>query len=391
MNPDARQRRLREELAAWQEPLDAVRAASPDPDAFCADKWELACRSGILRLPFEPRFGGRGEDLLTTMYALESVGHAWGDGGLAFSVSSHIVSTGVPIQRFGSDALKERWLPRLCDGAAIGAHAITEPSGGSDALSMQTHARDCGGHYVLDGVKTFITNAPVAGAIVVYASTKPEAGALGVTAFLVDARSPGLHVGAPIRKMGLAGSPMAELRLDGCEVGADSVIGRPGAGFFVLDHVMKWEILCSFSASVGAMQRRLERCVEHARTRRQFGRPIGAFQAVSHKIVDMRIAIETARRWLYDTAARFLAGEDTTADIAIAKLVASEANVSSALAAVQIFGATGYTTGCGLEADLRDAVAGTIYSGTSEIQRNRIAATLGLRDRPAQPSAMEPA
>jgi alkylation response protein AidB-like acyl-CoA dehydrogenase len=105
----------------------------------------------------------------------------------------------------------------------------------------------------------------------------------------------------------------------------------------------------------------------------------------------MRIAIETARRWLYDTAARFLAGEDTTADIAIAKLVASEANVSSALAAVQIFGATGYTTGCGLEADLRDAVAGTIYSGTSEIQRNRIAATLGLRDRPAQPSAMEPA
>jgi alkylation response protein AidB-like acyl-CoA dehydrogenase len=381
MEPDARQRRLRDELAAWHERLGAVRAAGASPDGFCTEKWELMRESGMLRLPFEPRYGGRGEDLLTTMYVLEGLGHGCRDGGLTFSTTAHMVSTGVPLQRFGCDELKERYMPRLCDGTAIGAHAITEPAGGSDALAMETRALDRGDHYVIDGTKTFITNATVADVVVVYASTKPEAGPLGVTAFLVDRRTPGLSVGEAIPKMGLEGSPVGELVLDRCQVDAANVIGKPGSGFFVLDYVMKWEILCSFIASVGTMQHRLERCVEYARTRRQFGRPIGAFQAIAHKIVDMKIAIESARRWLYDTAARFAAGKDTTADIAIAKLVASEANVASALAAMQIFGANGYTTAYGLEADLRDAVGGTIYSGTSEIQRNRIAATLGLRDR----------
>jgi len=134
---------------------------------------------------------------------------------------------------------------------------------------------------------------------------------------------------------------------------------------------------------------RKKKLSEYARKREQFGRPIGAFQAIAHKIVDMRIAVETARRWLYATAASFSAGKDTTADIAIAKLVASEANVASALAAMQIFGGNGYTTAFGLEADLRDAVGGTIYSGTSEIQRNRIAAALGLRERADGPKVME--
>jgi alkylation response protein AidB-like acyl-CoA dehydrogenase len=137
------------------------------------------------------------------------------------------------------------------------------------------------------------------------------------------------------------------------------------------------------------MQYRLERCIDYARTREQFGKPIGAFQAISHKIVDMQIAVETARRWLYDAAAKFADGRDKSADIAIAKLVASEANVATALTAMQIFGANGYTTACGLEADLRDAIGGTIYSGTSEIQRNKIAATLGLRDRAIAPRALE--
>ena len=389
MEWDARQSGLREELAAWHERLNAVQSADASSDRFCTEKWDLVRESGILRLPFEQHYGGRGEDLLTTMYVLEGLGDGCRDGGLNFSVCTHIVSVGIPLQRFGLHQLKERYLPRLCDGSAIGAHAITEPTGGSDALAMQTRAVDHGDHYVIDGTKAFVTNATVADVFVVYARTRPEGGPLGITAFLVDRRTPGLRISEAIPKMGLKGSPVGELVLDGCDVDAASVIGKPGSGFFVLDYVMKWEILCSLITSVGAMQHRLERCVEYAQTRHQFGRPIGAFQAIAHKIVDMKIAVETARRWLYDAAVRFADGKDATADIAIAKLVASEANVASALAAVQIFGGNGYTTAYGLEADLRDAVGGTIYSGTSEIQRNKIAATLGLRDRSSAPRVME--
>jgi alkylation response protein AidB-like acyl-CoA dehydrogenase len=278
-------------------------------------------------------------------------------------------------------------MPLLCDGSTIGAHAITEPEGGSDALGMRTTAVRRGDRYSITGTKTFVTNGPVADVFVVYARTKPEGGPFGLTAFVVDRDTPGLSVGAPIPKMGLAGSPVGRLVLDDCEVDAGNAIAKPGTGFLVLDHVMTWEILCSFVCSVGAMQRRLERCISYARERRQFGRPIGAYQAIANKIVDMKIGVDTARRWLYDTAVRFQRGEDTTADLAIAKLVASEANVASALAAVQIFGANGYTTEYGLEADLRDAVGGTIYSGTSEIQRNKIARLLGLGDQPAARAA----
>ena len=198
----------------------------------------------------------------------------------------------------------------------------------------------------------------------------------------MDRDTPGLRTSEPIGKLGLKGSPVGELVLDGCVVPGGQRDRQAGRGFFVLDHVMKWEILLSFVTSAGAMGQRLERCIEHARDREQFGKPIGAFQAIAHKIVDMKIAVETSRRWLFDAAAKLLAGQDATTEIAIAKLVTSEANVKTALDAVQIFGASGYTTALGIEAGLRDAVGGTIYSGTSEIQRNRIAATLGLREAP---------
>lgn len=381
---DARRTAVVDELAAWHEPLNAAGAGGFDPR-----RWAVVRESGILRLPFERRFGGRGEDLPTTMRVLEDLGHGCRDGGLAFAICTHVVSVGIALQRFGSEQLKQRYLPRVCDGTAIGAHAITEAGAGSDVLAMQTRAVDRGDHFVVDGAKAFVTNAPVADVFVVYAVTRPDAGPLGITAFVVDRDTPGLRVSDPIATMGLAGAPVGELVLDGCELAADRVLGKPGSGFLALEHVLKWEILCTFSACVGAMQRRLERCLDHATRRRQFGRPIGAFQAVSHKIVDMRIGVQTARRWLYDTAALVVDGSDATADVAIAKLVVSEANVASALAAVQIFGASGYATATGLEAELRDAIAGTIYSGTSEIQRNRIAAALGLRDQSPAEHALE--
>ncbi len=375
---DARQRALRERFAGLHERLNAVTHDGGETGDFSWVKWELVRHSGIIGLPFEKQFGGAGEDLLTTMYVLEDLGYGCRDGGLSFSLCTHIASAGLPLQRFGSEELKERYMPRLCEGSSIGAHAISEPEAGSDVLSMRTQAVDRGDHYVLTGVKAHVTNGPIADVFVVYARTKSEAGPFGITAFVVERGATGLQSGAAVGKLGLDGSPIGEVVLDECEVDTANVIGIPGSGFLVLEHVMKWEILCTFVVSVGSMQHRLERCIAHARARHQFGRPIGSFQSVANKIVDMKISVETARRWLYDSALRLAHNQDTSIDVAITKLLASEANVTSALAAVQIFGANGYTTTCGLEADLRDAVGGTIYSGTSEIQRERIARMLGL-------------
>ncbi|KOV87925.1 acyl-CoA dehydrogenase family protein [Nocardia sp. NRRL S-836] len=345
---------------------------------FAEGAWKVLRETGLLGLPFDERWGGLGQDLLTTMYVLEGLGQTCRDGGFSFSVSTHMVSTGVPLQRFGSSALKDRYLTGVCDGSIIGAHAITEPEGGSDVMAMRTSAVRDGDHYVLNGSKTFISNGPLADVIVVYARTGKRGSPAAITAFLVDRDTPGLTVGKPVAKMGLRTSPLSELYFDDCRVPAANVVGSPGAGFLILDHVMKWEILCSFIINVGEMQHRLERCVDYARTRVQFGQKIGSFQSVSNRVVEMRIAVETARKWLYDTALKLQNGQNVTADLAIAKLQASEANVSTALSAVQLFGGYGYTAEYGLEKDLRNAVAGTIYSGTSDIQRQRIASMMGL-------------
>ncbi|GAA4238453.1 acyl-CoA dehydrogenase family protein [Actinomadura meridiana] len=380
------QEALRNGLKSWCEALNTGHLERDLEGTFSEEAWKLVRESGILGLPFDERYGGLGQDLLTTMYVLEGLGHGCLDGGLNFSVSTHIVGVGVALQRFGSDALKERYLPGICAGSTIGAHAISEPDHGSDALQMTTKAVRDGDGYVLNGAKCFVTNGPVADLFTVYVRTGREGGPLSITAFLVERDTPGLTFGEPTKKMGLRTSPMCELYFDDCRIPADHVVGRVGGGFLVLDHVMKWEILCSFIINTGEMQRRLERTVEHAKNRVAFGRPIGGFQAVSHKIVDMRTGVATSRKWLYDTARRLAAGENITVDLATAKLIASENNLSNALAAVQIFGGNGYTVEYGLEKDLRNAVAGTIYSGTSEIQRNRVAAMLGLNDDPSDGS-----
>ena len=375
------QHELRAGLARWCEALSADHVERDADAAFPWDKWKLVCECGILRLPFGPEWGGFGQDLPTTMYLLEGLGNGCRDGGLNFAVSTHMVSVGVALQRYGSADLKRRFLPGVCSGETIGAHAITEPDGGSDALHMRTRAVRDGDDFVLDGSKTFVSNGPVAGVFVVYARTHPDGGPLGTTAFLVERDTPGFTMGRPIPKMGLRTAPLCELFFDGCRVPATNVVGRPGSGFLVLDHVMKWEILCSFAINLGEMQHRLDQCVDYARQRVQFGAPIGSYQAVSHKIADMKIGVETTRKWLYDTAGKLVKGENVTVDMAITKLVASEQNLASALAAVQIHGGNGYMAEYGVEKDLRNAVAGTIYSGTSEIQRNRIATMLGVGGR----------
>lgn len=346
---------------------------------FPWDKWQLIRESGVLRLPFPKEYGGLDQDLCTTMGVLEELGYSCEDGGLNLATTSHIVSVGVPLLRFGTTRQKAKFLPQVCDGARLCAHAITESTGGSDAFNMGTVAEKRSDSFILNGSKTFITNASTADLFAIYALTDKSRGALGgATVFIVERGTPGFRVGEPIPKMGLKTVPLCELIFEDCEVPAENVVGEVGLGFPILDYVMKWEITCGYITSVGEMQRRLEKCIKFAKTRKQYGQPIGKYQSISNKIVDMKMDVVIARECLYRAARRVQRKENATIDLAIAKVVASENDVKSAFDAIRIFGGRGYMTEYGIEKDLRNSVAGTIYSGSSEIHRNRIARMLGI-------------
>jgi alkylation response protein AidB-like acyl-CoA dehydrogenase len=372
------QKSLRKALEPYFERLSAGHVDDDVNNVFPREKWDLIREMGVIGLPLPEDWGGRGQDALTMTYVLEHLGYGCRDSGLLFTLATQIVSMAIPLLRFGSDELKDRYLRQIVDGALITAHAISEPDAGSDATAMSTTAAEDGDAYVINGKKAFCTSGPVADLITVYTSTDKEAGATGITAFVVPTDTPGMKVGEPIPKMGLNTSPIGSIEFADCRVPKENMIGKPGGAFFMLEHVMTWEILCIFIMMVGEMQRRMEECIRFAKTRIQFGTPIAANQFIQGKIVDQKIGVENSRKHLYDTAARFARGRSVVTEIAMAKLVTSEANLSSALAAVQIFGGRGYMREAGLEKELRAAVGAPIYSGTNEMQRIRIASMLGL-------------
>ncbi|WP_460999502.1 acyl-CoA dehydrogenase family protein [Streptomonospora sediminis] len=371
---------LRKGLADWGDDLSAGHIEADRAGEFPWPKWRMLQRSGLLGLPFPERWGGLDRSLPEVLYVLEGLGEHCRDSGLSFCATTTMASTGVPLDLFGTAGQRERYLPGICSGELIGAHAITESESGSDALAMSTRAerQGDGDGFVLHGSKLFVTNAPIADVFVVYARTHPDGGPLGTTAFLVDKDTPGVECGPPAEKMGLRTSPMAELSLDGVQVGRDRVLGRVGGGFLVMDQVMKREILFTAAVHAGEMGHRLQRCLDYAKHRHAFGKAIGSYQSVTNRIADMRIRVETARKWIFGTGERLAAGRDVTVDLAATKLVTSEANLAGSLAAVNLYGGHGYMVEQGLEQEVRNAVGGTVYSGTSDIHYNRIAAALGL-------------
>lgn len=284
----------------------------------------------------------------------------------------------MPIHRFGSDEQKRRYLPRLNSGEWIGAHGMSEPDSGSDAFSLRTTAVLHGDHYILSGAKTFVSEAPVADVFLVFATVDRGKGALGLTAFLVERETPGFSVGKRISKMGLKTSPMAELFFDNCRVPVGNRLGREGRGAQLFNDSMEWERACILASNLGTMERLLEGSVQYARERQQFGKPIAQFQSVANRLVDMKVRLEAGRLLLYRAAWAKQLGQNPGPEAAIAKLVVGEAMVQSCLDAVQVRGGYGYMTEYEVERDLRDAVGGTLYSGTSDIQRNLIARGLGL-------------
>lgn len=340
--------------------------------------WHQCARFGIQGLPMPEAYGGADADILTTMLTMEGLGYGCHDNGLIFGINAQMWSVQMPILTFGSEAQKAKYLPGLISGQTIGAHGMSEPDSGSDAYSLHTRATRRDDGYVLNGSKTFVTNAPVADLAVVFATVDPTKGMWGVTAFVVEKGTPGFRVSRNIEKMGLRTSPMGELVFEECFLPLENRIGPEGIGANIFNHSMEWERSCILASHVGAMEWQLERSIQYARERRQFNQPIGKFQSVANRIVDMKVRLETARLLLYKIAWLKKMGKSAVMEAAMAKLYLSESFVQSSLDAVRVHGGYGYMTEFEVERDLRDAVGGTLYSGTSDIQRNIIARLLGL-------------
>jgi alkylation response protein AidB-like acyl-CoA dehydrogenase len=345
---------------------------------FGKEEWKRCGAFGLTGLCVPEAYGGMGLGALSTARVMEALGLCCQDTGLLFSMAAHLFACAVPIWKAGSETMKRALLPRLASGDWMGANAITESEAGSDVFSLKAHAARDGDVYVLEGSKTWVSNGPVADIFIVYVATEPKAGYLGISAFVVERDRAGLSLGKAIDKVGLETSPTCSLYLEGCRVPVANLIGAEGQGARIFEMAMLWERSCLFGIYLGLMERQLEACVDHARSRRQFGKPIGSFQAVSHRIAEMKVRLEAARLLLYRACWQLDQGENAGLTVAMAKLAVSEAAVLAGLDAVQVFGGAGVMTETGVDRFLRDALPGTIVSGTSEIQRNLIARYLGL-------------
>jgi alkylation response protein AidB-like acyl-CoA dehydrogenase len=340
--------------------------------------WRKCADFGILGLSFPEEYGGTGSDIMTTMLVMEGLGYGCQDNGLIFAMNAQMWSVQHPILSFGTEEQKRKYLPGLCSGELIGAHGMSEPDSGSDAYSLRTRADRVDGGYILNGTKMFVTNAPVADLSLVFATIDPAKGFGGVTAFLVETGTPGFSVSRDLEKMGLRTSPMGELILQDCFLPDESRLGAEGAGSRIFSDSMEWERSCILGSHIGAMERQLEQCIRYARERRQFGQPIGKFQSVANRIADMKVRLETARLILYKVAWLKMIGKSAVTEAAMAKLYISESFVQSSMDAIRTLGGYGYMTEFEVERDLRDAIGGTLYSGTSDIQRMIISRMSGL-------------
>src|SRR5688572_19294827 len=298
---------------------------------FARELWERCARVGILGLSVPAEFGGAEIDLPTAMLVMEGFGEGCPDNGLSFALNAQLWTVQRPIVRFGTDQQKRRYLPGLCDGTLLGAHALTEPDAGSDAFSLTMRAERRGDGYVLNGTKCLVTLAPIADLALVFASTNPAAGKWGISAFVVERSTPGLRASDMQHKMGLRTVPIGTLEFEDCVVPERARLGPEGAGVSIATHSLEVERCCILASQLGAMERQLQRSVSYARSRRQFGHSIGKFQSVSNRVADMKLRIETARLLLYKVAWLVERGQPAMMEAALLKLYLSEAFVESGL------------------------------------------------------------
>ena len=348
-----------------------------DEHRFPAEVFDRLAELDVMGVPIDEKWGGLGGDQL--MYALvtEELGRV--SGAIGLSYAAHVSLGAKPIELFGTDEQKERWLRPLATGEHLGAWALTEPGSGSDASDMDTTARKEGDEWVLNGTKQFITNANVAGSVLVKAVTEPDGGYGAISTFVVDPADDGFEVSTVWDKMGLNASPTCEIRLNDVRVPADRLLGDPGDGWDQTRKTLDGGRVSIAALSVGLAQGAFEAALSYAKEREQFGQPIGEFDAVRDMLVAMDRKIERARLLTHKAAVEYDRGsEDLTRLSSMAKLDASEISREVAEDAVQVLGGYGYTTDFAPQRFFRDAKLMEIGEGTSEIQRLVLGRELGL-------------
>ena len=323
---------------------------------------------GLTGIPFEEKWGGADMGMISYVLAVEEIGRI--DPSAADILSAHVSLAAFPIRMFGTDQQKEKYLIPLATGEKQGAFALTEPNAGSDALGMTTKADLIGSHYVLNGRKIFITNGAAADIYIVFARTGPkEAGSKAFSAFIIEKGTPGFTFGKYERKMGLRGTQNCDLIFEDCRIPAGNLLGEVGQGFKIAMQTLDGGRIGIAAQAVGIAQGAMEKAIEYAKTRVQFGKPIAKLQAIAFKIADMAMEIEAARMLAYKAAWKKGQGLPFSAEAAMAKLKASETAMWVTNQAVQIHGGYGYTREYPVERMMRDAKITELYEGTSEIQR----------------------
>ena len=343
----------------------AVRADAED--WFPRELWEPMGALGLHGITVEEEWGGLGLGYLDHVVAVEEVSRASASVGLSYGAHSNLCIN--QIRRWGSDEQKAKYLPKLISGEHLGSLAMSEAGAGSDVVSMKLRADAAPGGYRLNGTKFWITNATYADTLVVYAKTAPDAGSRGITAFLIEKGMPGFSIGQKIDKIGMRGSPTAELVFEDCLVPEENVMGPLHGGVGVLMSGLDYERVVLSGGPLGLMQACLDTVIPYVRERKQFGKAIGSFQLMQAKVADMYVALQSARAYVYAVARACDAGQTTRFDAAGAVLLASENAFRTAAESIQALGGAGYTKDWPVERFLRDAKLMDIGAGTNEIRR----------------------
>jgi len=359
---------IRETTAKFASDRIAPRASVIDAEnLFPRDLWPAMGELGLLGLTVEEAWGGAGLGYLEHVVAMEEISRASASVGLSYGAHSNLCIN--QIRRWANPEQKRKYLPKLISGEHVGALAMSEAGAGSDVVGMKLRAEPHGDRYLLNGAKFWITNAPHADTLVVYAKTEPLAGSGGITAFIIERGMKGFSTGQKLDKMGMRGSDTGELVFEDCEVPAENALGPVNHGAGVLMSGLDYERAVLAGGPLGIMQACLDVVLPYVRERKQFGRPIGSFQLIQAKLADMIVALNSARAYVYAVARACDAGKTTRQDAAGAILYASESAVKTAIEAIQALGGAGYTKDFPVERLLRDAKLYDIGAGTNEVRR----------------------